>query len=475
MLKQSLLQKLNQTLNPQQLILVKLLSVPTIDLETRIKEELEENPALDEGREEEDFDAYAIEDEDFDQEHSREDFDLDPYLDDDEVPSYKTTQNNGVPEETSYQIADQSQSMVDTLKEQLSFLPLDLDATEEFICHYIIGNLNEDGFLMRDIESITDDLAFRFNINVTDAKVLQCLKYVQSLEPVGIGALSLQDCLLLQLEQLPDTKPVKIAVDLVKYHFEDLVKHNHNKIFRKINPEYYKLGKAVIEKLNPSPASIYNTTHSANRSIIPDFYLIDDDGNLSIALNDRNNIVLSVNKDYKQMLNTYKNNAEAQNFVRGKVQEAQWFIDALHLRTLSMMAVMEVLLKHQYQYLASGDKTLIRPLILKDVADEVQLDISTVSRIVSQKYIDTSFGIIPLKQLFSEAIPTDGGTALTQNIVFDRIQTLIEQEDKNQPYTDEMLERILKEKYQIMLSRRTISKYREQLDIPPAKFRKIIL
>ena len=471
MLKQSLLQKLNQTLSPQQLTLIKLLSIPTIDLEQRIKEELEQNPALDESA---DFDEDGNFDEDYevDAANSREDFDLDPYLDDDEIPSYKTNSNN-YGEEITYQIEDLSKSLTDALLEQFSFLPLNLDETDLFICHYIIGNLDEDGFLTREVEAITDDLSFRFNISATDAKVLECLKHVQKLEPVGIGALSLSDALAMQINRLPKTKATSVALNIVNNHFEDFVKHNHHKIFRKINPDFFKLGKAIIEKLNPSPASVYNLSNTITRTIIPDFYLIDDDGNLSVSLNDRNNVVLSINKDYKEMLNTYKRDVEAQNFVKGKVNEAQWFIDALHLRTLSMMMVMEAILKRQYAYLSTGDKTLLKPLILKDIAEAVNLDISTVSRIASQKYIDTPYGVLLLKQLFLEAIDSEGDKTLTQNIVFEKIEHIINNENKSKPFTDDKIQQILEKDHHISLSRRTISKYREQLNIPPTKFRKI--
>ena len=464
MLRQTLSQKLLQKLSPQQIQLMKLLQVPTMDLEQRIKEEIEENPALEEGNEEQaETDDYG---DDYENEgdvsDANEAFDINDYLDDD-LPQYKTSINNTSKdqEERSVPLSG-GKSFHDILESQLMLRKL--TPSEKLIAENIIGNIDEDGYLRRDIEAIVDDLAFGSGLNTTEEDVEDVLFIIQDFEPSGVGARDLRECLLLQLE---------------RRHHGDIAVYTAKKILE-INDEDLKDAIAEILRLNPKPASsLKEVTDTKNiQQIIPDFILTDDEGDLSLTLNSRNAPQLKVSKTYENMLRGYsegaksnKSDKEAVQFVRQKLDSAKWFIDAIQQRQHTLLLTMNTILEYQKEYFLTGDETNLRPMILKDIADIVEMDISTISRVANSKYIQTPYGIISLKYFFSESLSTSTGEEVSTREVKKILQDAIDAEHKKCPLTDQRLTDILKEKgYNI--ARRTVAKYREQLDIPVARLRK---
>ncbi|MFM8242379.1 MAG: RNA polymerase factor sigma-54 [Crocinitomicaceae bacterium] len=478
-LRQQLAQKLEQRLSPQQIQLMKLLQVPTMELDQRIKQEIEENPALEEGGEdpEDEFDNQ----EEFDDDDDQEEFDLSDYLDDD-VADYKTQANNNSKDEEERVIPlSGEQSFQEKLTEQLNLL--DLDDRQFIIADIIIGNLDESGYLNRDLEAIVDDIAFSMNLSVTEDEVLEILSLVQELDPAGVGARNLQECLLLQLRRKQDGDIVRFtALKILEDFFEEFTKKHYERIAKKLEIEENDLKDALDEilKLNPKPGGASRESAKNYQQIIPDFMLFESDGRIELSLNGRNAPELKVSKDYETMLRKYAEGAktskadkDALTFVRQKLDSAKWFIDAIKQRQQTLLLTMNAIMNYQKPYFLSGDETKLRPMILKDIADIVGLDISTVSRVANSKYVQTNFGIYPLKYFFSESLSTDSGEEVSTREVKKILSDAIENEDKKNPLTDEKLMDLLNEKgYNI--ARRTVAKYREQLNLPVARMRKAL-
>jgi len=478
-LRQQLAQKLEQRLSPQQIQLMKLLQVPTMELDQRIKQEIEENPALEEGGEdqEDEFDNQ----EEFDDDDDHEEFDLSDYLDDD-VADYKTQANNNSKDEEERVIPlSGEQSFQEKLTEQLNLL--DLDDRQFIIADIIIGNLDESGYLNRDLEAIVDDIAFSMNLSVTEDEVLEILSLVQELDPAGVGARNLQECLLLQLRRKQDGDIVRFtALKILEDFFEEFTKKHYERIAKKLEIEENDLKDALDEilKLNPKPGGASRESAKNYQQIIPDFMLFESDGRIELSLNGRNAPELKVSKDYETMLRKYAEGAktskadkDALTFVRQKLDSAKWFIDAIKQRQQTLLLTMNAIMNYQKPYFLSGDETKLRPMILKDIADIVGLDISTVSRVANSKYVQTNFGIYPLKYFFSESLSTDSGEEVSTREVKKILSDAIENEDKKNPLTDEKLMDLLNEKgYNI--ARRTVAKYREQLNLPVARMRKAL-
>ena len=476
-LRQQLTQKLEQRLSPQQIQLMKLLQVPTMELDQRIKQEIEENPALEEGGEEQEDDFEN--EEDFDDDDDQEEFDLSDYLDDD-VADYKTQANNHSKDEEERVVPlSGEQSFQERLTEQLHLL--DLNDQQFMIASILVGNLDESGYLNRDLEAIVDDLAFSMNLSVTEQEVLDILILVQELDPAGVGARSLQECLLLQIKRKQNGDIARFtALKILENYFEEFTKKHYERIAKKLEIEEIDLKEALDEilKLNPKPGGSSRESAKNFQQIIPDFMLFESDGRLELSLNGRNAPELKVSKDYESMLRTYAEGAktskadkDALTFVRQKLESAKWFIDAIKQRQQTLLLTMNAIMNYQKPYFLSGDETKLKPMILKDIADIVGLDISTVSRVANSKYVQTNFGIYPLKYFFSESLSTDSGEEVSTREVKKILSDAIESEDKKNPLTDEKLMDLLNEKgYNI--ARRTVAKYREQLNLPVARMRK---
>ncbi|MBX7094190.1 MAG: RNA polymerase factor sigma-54 [Flavobacteriales bacterium] len=483
MLKQSLQQKLLQKLSPQQIQLMKLLQVPTAELEQRIKEEVEINPALEEGAsddEKERDDDFSENDEYGDDDESRNDFDINDYLDDD-MPSYKTQANNrgADDDDDKFMPISSGDSFQEVLISQVSLRLL--NEKQKQIATYIIGNLDDSGYLRRETENIVDDLAFSLNISSTQEEVEKILAVIQELDPPGIGARTLQECLLLQLHRKEiDSLAVENAIDILHECFDEFTRKHYDKIQKKLNLDDEQLKAAIDEiiHLNPKPGNSAKDSSKGNvQAIIPDFLLNEENGKLELTLNSRNAPQLRISKDYEEMLRAYaenkndKKNKDAVQFVRQRIDAAKWFIDAIRQRQQTLLMVMNAIMEYQKEYFLSGDETQLRPMILKDIADMVGMDISTVSRVANSKYVQTHFGTFLLKTFFSESLSTDSGEEVSTREVKKILEESIGGENKRKPLTDDELAALLKEKgYNI--ARRTVAKYREQLNIPVARLRK---
>jgi RNA polymerase sigma-54 factor len=482
-LKQTITQKLEQRLSPQQIQLMKLLQVPTMELDQRIKQELEENPALEEGKEESLDDDFNGDDDDYDYEddtrtEAEKEIDINDYLDDD--PDYKTQINNkGKDEEEKYIPLSQGTSFHERLIEQIQLRYL--SEKEYAIAETIIGNLNEDGYLNRDIESLVDDLAFSQNLSTNEDEIEQILSIVQDLDPAGVGARSLKECLLLQIRRKQDGDITRFtAMKILEDFFDEFTKKHYDKIQAKLEIEEEDLKDAVREilKLNPKPGGSSKEGEKSVAQITPDFMLFENEGKLELTLNGKNAPDLKVSRDYEQMLRSYsegaktsKSDKEAVLFVKQKLDSAKWFIDAIKQRQHTLLETMSAIMHYQKDYFLTGDETRLRPMILKDIAEIVQMDISTVSRVANSKYVQTNYGIFPLKYFFSESLSTDSGEEVSTREVKKILTEAIEAESKRKPLTDDRLAELLKEKgYNI--ARRTVAKYREQLNIPVARLRK---
>jgi len=483
MLKQSLHQKLLQKLSPQQIQLMKLLQVPTAELEQRIKEEIEVNPALEEGqsedereRDEEFGDDEYGQDENSDE---RNDFDINDYLDDD-MPAYKTQVNNrGADDEDRSMPISSGDSFQENLLAQISLRII--NERQKQIAIYIIGNLDDSGYLRRETENIVDDLAFSMNLSVTQEEIEKVLGIIQDLDPPGIGARTLQECLLIQLRRKEnDSIGIENAIDIIEHQFDEFTRKHYDKIQKKLSlsDENLKFAIEEIIHLNPKPGnSAKDGSRVGMQHIIPDFLLSEENGKLELSLNSRNAPQLRISKDYEEMLRAYaenkndKKNKDAVRFVRQKIDAAKWFIDAIRQRQQTLLMVMNAIMEYQREYFISGDETKLRPMILKDIADVVGMDISTVSRVANSKYVQTHFGTFLLKSFFSESLSTDSGEEVSTREVKKILEESIEGENKRKPLTDDELAIVLKEKgYNI--ARRTVAKYREQLNIPVARLRK---
>lgn len=487
MLKQNLQLKLGQKLAPQQIQLMKLIQLHTLEFQEELERELEENPALEVVKEETGDDDFSSLDSnsDYDDEGTDSidtDFDVDQYLYDDE-PSYKTSTSNYSADDEEYDsesLLTEGQSLYEYLMEQIHLSAIEEDDLK--IAEYIIGNLDNDGYLRREIKSLVDDLAFSQGIYTTQERVKEILEnYVQKLDPAGVGARNLQECLLLQIEKkVSRDKAVILAGNILRHQFDALTNKHYGKIINKYDIEEEDLKDAleVISKLSPKVGGNFDTqTITINQEIIPDFVIQIKDGQVIPLLNSRNAPTLRVSDEYKEILHTYshdKNSADhkqAALFIKQKLDAAKWYIDAINQRQNTLMQTIMAIVKLQKEYFLTGDEKNIKPMILKDVADITGFDISTISRVVKSKYADTPNGIILLKNLFSDSLTNDDGEEVSTKEIKNHLQEVIGNEDKRKPLTDDALVEVLKEKgYNI--ARRTIAKYREQLNIPVARLRK---
>jgi len=481
-LKQSLSLKLQQKLSPQQIQLMKLLQLPTIALEQRVKEEMENNPALDEGKDDED-DFDQEQEDDFGREEISEaekEFNFDDYIRDD-IPSYKLNTNNHSKDEEDKQIPlSGGASFQELLEAQLVLF--NLDDEDHTIAKHIIGSLDEAGYLRRDLDAIVDDLAFTQNI-ITDAEhIKKILTIIQHFDPPGVGAISLQECLLLQIKRKKDFSLItKNAIEILENYFEEFTKKHYNKIIDRLNISNEDLKEVIVEilKLNPKPGNSLNDSSKVVQHIVPDFSLAVDNDEIQLSLNGRNAPELKVSRTYSDMMEGYKaqkdkpskSQKDALMFVKQKLDAAKWFIDAIKQRQNTLITTMQAIIQYQKAYFLEGDETLLKPMILKDIAEKVDLDISTISRVVNSKYVQTPYVTFLLKTFFSESLSTDSGEEVSTREVKKILQDAIEDENKKKPLTDEKLSLLLNEKgYNI--ARRTVAKYREQLNIPVARLRK---
>jgi RNA polymerase sigma-54 factor len=484
MLKQYLQFKLSQKLSPQQIQLMKLIQLPTQAFEQRIKQELEENPALDDNNNDVNDDEFQEEtyDESYDNESiNTEDINIDEYLSDDETPSYRLQANNysADDEEKSVPYAA-GMTFTQYLINQLNTFRL--NEQEYLIAEFLVGSINENGYIRREITDIVDDLAFTQGVYTTEEEVLKVLKIVHTLEPTGVGARNLQESLLLQLKQKPQEKIVVIAIKIVEEAFDQFAKKHYDKLIKKFNITEQELKDIVseIEKLNPKPGGGYTGNNKITEHVVPDFSIKIIDGKLELTLNGRNAPELHISNEYSNMLKGYKESKnktksqkDAVQFIKQKLDAAKWFIDAIKQRQQTLFITMSAIMNYQEAYLLSGDEMDLRPMILKDIADEINMDISTVSRVANSKYVDTPYGTKLIKEFFSEAMKNDKGEDISTREIKNILLKVIDAEEKKTPLTDEKLAKILKEKgYPI--ARRTIAKYREQLDIPVARLRKKI-
>ncbi len=487
MLKQHLQQRLSQKLSPQQIQFIKLLQVPTVALDARIKEELEENPALEDPSlmvQEEPKNEYedlneSSEDFESNLEENTDEFNVDEYLQDDDVNEYGTSYNNADDDEEQKQrpIAIEN-TFFEKLQSQLDLIPLsDKDLV---IGKQIIGSLDDDGYLRRPLYSMIDDLAFSQNVFVEPAEVLEVLKIVQTFDPSGIAARDLKECLLIQLRKKDSSVPVIVqAIRVVEDYLDEFTRKHYDKLEKSLGVESEELKEIVNEilRLNPKPGDSNQLT-TKQMQIIPDFHISNNDSGLNLTLNSKNAPDLKVSKSYQEMFDHYdktsakdKKLKEAVQFVKQKLDSAKWFIDAIKQRQQTLLKTMNAIMHYQYDYFLTGDERKMRPMILKDIADKIDMDISTVSRVANSKYVQTEFGTYLLKSFFSEAIQTESGEEVSNKEVKKILEDCIGNEDKLKPLADEKLTDILKERgYNI--ARRTVAKYREQMNIPVARLRR---
>lgn len=494
MLNQRLQQKLVQKLSPQQVLVMRLLQEPLLSLEQRIKQEIEDNPALEEAAT--DYDEQETQDEtpgdsvDSDEDEFHEDeepvakeeeeYNVSDYLEDDEIPEYRLNANNSSPDDEIRETPLASgMSFQDFLLDQLGLFQV--NSRQEIIARTIIGNLDESGYLQREISALCDDLAFNQAVEVTPEEVLEVLEIVQQFDPPGIGARNLRECLIIQLYNKPSKNgSTKLALDIIENHFNEFIKKHYDKILNKTKVSEDELKKAIeeIQKLNPKPGAAISEVTKESNYIIPDFIITSHEGDLELTLNSRNMPDLGMNRQYIEMLREYSNAGkkskvakEAATFIRQKLDAARGFIDAIKQRQETLYISMKAIMEYQREYFLSGDETKLRPMILKDIANIIGMDISTVSRVANSKYVQTPFGTFLLKSFFSESMQNTKGEEISTREIKKILQDCIAAEDKSEPYTDDHLVEILKEKgYNI--ARRTIAKYREQLNIPVARMRK---
>jgi RNA polymerase sigma-54 factor len=453
-------------------------------MEQRIKKELEENPALEEGTEEEDIPAEEEDDQFDEKDKDEEEFTLDDYIEEDDIPEYRLqAKNNSKDEEKRSEIPfSVGYSFQEHLESQFNLR--DLSEKQKILGEYILGNIDEDGYLRRELINIVDDLAFLQNVETTESELEEVLKIIQDLEPAGVGARTLRECLLLQIEKRDNTQhSMMLAHTILDSYFEEFTKRHYDKIISRLGITETELKSAIDEvlRLNPKPGGVYSDPfNKSSQPIIPDFILELSEDGFDLHLNSRNLPELRLSSAYSEMLHSYskdksqkKEMKDAVLFVKQKIDSARWFIDAIKQRQNTLLLTMNAILEYQQEYFIDGDETKLKPMILKDVAEMTGLDISTVSRVANSKFVQTHFGIFPLKFFFSEGLQTDSGEEVSTREIKRILQDCIENEQKRKPLTDESLTDILQEKgYQI--ARRTVAKYREQLNIPVARLRREI-
>jgi RNA polymerase sigma-54 factor len=488
MLKQFLNLKLSQKLSPQQIQLMKLIQLPTQAFEQRLKEEMVENPALESGKEDDELyekDEFDNNDEYDDYEGSEnietDEINIDEYLSNDETPDYKLQANNYSDDDDDREIpfAAPTSFHQDLINQLNTFILTD---EQRDIAEFLVGSIDDDGYLRRSVQDIVDDMAFTQGIYTDEKTVEKILHFIHDLEPSGVGARDLHECLLLQLRHKTPTEYVDLAIDIIQNNFDAFTKKHYDKLQSTYEISKEQLKKAIeeIEKLNPKPGGAFDSNNRTVEQIVPDFAIRIVDGELELTLNGRNAPTLHISKDYKEMLQTYKvskdkshSQKDAVQFIKQKLDSAKWFIDAIRQRQETLFVTMNAIMHFQQEYFLDGEETKLKPMILKDIADMVGLDISTVSRVANSKYVDTPYGTKLIKEYFSESMKNDQGEDVSTLEIKNILKNIIEEEDKNKPLPDDQLAEILKEKgYPI--ARRTIAKYRDLLDIPVARMRKKI-
>ncbi|MFK5959460.1 MAG: RNA polymerase factor sigma-54 [Lutibacter sp.] len=483
MLKQSLNFKLLQKLSPQQIQLMKMIQLPTQAFEQRLKQELEENPALESGKENADEYEDLNSDDDFDSAGNEnietEDINIDEYLSDDEIPNYKTQANNYSSDDEEKHIPYASgTSFTQYLKNQINTIRLTDE--EVIITDFLIGSIDDSGYIRRDLIDILDDLAFTQNIFTTKEELERLLKIVQQLDPAGVGARDLMECLLIQLKRKKEKPSSTLAIKILENSFDHFVKKHYTKLLQKFHISEETLKEAIqqIEKLNPKPGGSFVSSNKIAEQIVPDFTIRIIEGELELTLNSRNVPELHISNEYNNLLKGYKDSKnksrsqkDAVMFIKQKLDAAKWFIDAVKQRQQTLFLNMNAIIQHQKEYFLTGDERKLKPMILKDIADVIDMDVSTVSRVANSKYVSTPYGTKLIKEFFSESMKNDQGEDVSTKEIKKILETVIIEEDKKKPLTDDKLSIVLKEKgYPI--ARRTIAKYREQLNIPVARLRK---
>lgn len=479
MLDQKLQQKLQQKLSSQQIQVIKMLEIPTMMLEQRIKEEMEDNPALEV---EEQFEEQMPEqNDDNESDNSDDEFSIDDYFNEDEYSNYKFKDNNSSGNSEHKEIPfSVGNSFHEHLHEQLGLL--NLNEHELFIADFILGNIDDEGYLRRDLENICDDIMFAQNVETSDKELQHILKLVQSLDPAGVGARDLQECLLLQIARKPKTATSITATEILRNYYNEFTKKHYDKIQQVLEIERNDLKDAIDEimKLNPKPGNSYSGSlqKGSTQFIVPDFSIEENNGKLSVQLHSRNEPELHVSKSYINMYSQYKSseetskaNKEAVQFIRQKIDSAKWFIDAIKQRKNTLLNTMQAIFEYQKAFFETGDDAHLKPMILKDIAEIVNLDVSTISRVANSKYVQTPYGIFQLKHFFSESMQTNAGEEVSSREIKAILQENIENENKQNPFTDEQLAEVLKTKGYV-IARRTVAKYREQLGIPVGRLRK---
>ena len=484
MLKQSLHLKLSQKLSPQQIQLMKMIQLPTQAFEQKLKQEIEENPALESGKEEEEKleDNYEDFSEEGNESIAADDINIDEYLSDDDIPSYKLQSNNYAADDEDREIPYAGgltfhQSLINQLN------TFRLTEQEYAIAEFLVGSINDNGYLRRETLDLVDDLAFTQNIYTEEHKVEDILyDVVQKLEPLGVGARDLRECLMIQLEGKQPTKSIALAIKMLDESFESFVKKHYSKLLNKFEITEEELKDAIkeIEKLNPKPGSSIVGNSKIIEQIVPDFTIRITDGEIELLLNSRNAPELHVSREYHNMLKGYqeaktktKSQKDAVQFIKQKLDAAKWFIDAIKQRQQTLMITMSAIVEIQKDFLLTGDESKLKPMILKDIAEKIGMDISTVSRVANSKYCATPYGTKLVKEFFSESMKNDQGEDISTREIKSILKTVIKEEDKKKPLTDDKLSAHLKEKG-YLIARRTVAKYREQLDIPVARLRKQI-
>ena len=489
MLKHSQHQKLSQRLSPMHIQLMQLLQVATVDLEERVKAEIEENPALEQGSDTPENDTYDQEDADFEDatgDEAAETPDIDDFLQNDNLDDepYTSTHAEEGSGGTGMQegLLMSETTLYDHLNDQIGML--DMADEDRMIAEQIIGSIDDDGYLRREPSAMVDDLAFAKNVFTTEEKIAELIARIQQLDPPGIGARTLQECLQLQLERLPQHYPaVTDALKIIKKFFNEFISKNYEKIQKGIELDgdntRFRNAVNVIRKLSPKPGAAYSSQSAAETYIVPDFFIFNNNGSLELSLNNLNAPELRVSEDYRELIKTYqtgdkkkdKRQREAVQFIKQKVDSAKWFIDALKQRQHSMLSTMQAIMSIQKEFFLSGDEATLKPMVLRDVAQIGGFDISTISRVANSKYVQTEFGTFKLKYFFSEAVHTDSGEDTSSRVVKMALQEFIAGEDKQAPLSDDRLAELLNQKG-FNMARRTVAKYREGMNIPVARLRR---
>ncbi|MBT7623163.1 MAG: RNA polymerase factor sigma-54 [Flavobacteriaceae bacterium] len=480
MLNQRLQLKLSQKLSPQQIQLMKLIQLPLQELEQRLAREIEENPALEAGKENDENSFDESNDYNEPEENSNEDeINVEDYLSDDDVPDYKLKSNNHSPDDEEKNMPFISGvSFNQFLKNQLQ--TFSFEKTDSEIANFLVGSIDQTGYLRRDLLDIIDDLAFTMGIYTDIDSVKKILKTIHLLDPPGVGAKNLKECLYIQLKRKNSSASIKTAIKIIEDNFDMFTKKHYKKIILKLNISENELKNAIkeIEKLNPKPGSAFSESTKINSTIIPDFTIEIIDNKLNLTLNSRNAPDLYVSNEYKNMLSGYqeskkvsKSQKEAVVFIKQKLDAAKWFIDAINQRNQTLLLTMKAIMDFQKDYFLSGDESNLKPMILKDIAEKIGMDISTVSRVANSKYVDSPYGIKLIKSFFSEGITNDQGIEVSTIEIKKELKEIIEKEDKSKPLTDDQLTKIINKKgYPI--ARRTVAKYREMTGFPVARLRK---